>query len=425
MKSKSAKTVKKEPQPVVDTPTPSSIPPLASALPSIHSTAPSPYAIPASKLLGFIPIPRFFKLLIVYAMWLAGMSYAVLSAYRIRLHAIKEFGTIIHEFDPWFNFRATQYLNKHGWHAFFHWFDYMVWYPLGRPVGTTIYPGLQITSVVIYRIRRMIGGKYAMSLNDVCCYVPCWFGSSAAVFVGLLTYECSGSMTASAVSALIMAIIPAHTMRSVGGGYDNECIAMTAMAATFYLWVRSIRAKTRVSSVVWGIVAGLSYGYMVAAWGGFVFVINMIAFHAACLVVVDWIQGKFDDTIYFAYTSFFIVGTFIATCVPPVSYMPFKSLEQISGFLVFLGLQVLYLSEIQRRKQRIPIWSLGGIKLRLMYIAGFVAVGAVVAALLVPTGFFGPLTSRVRSLFVEHMRTGNPLVDSVAEHQPADNQAFE
>jgi len=33
---------------------------------------------------------------------------------------------VIHEFDPWFNFRATKYLAEHGWHEFFHWFDYKV-----------------------------------------------------------------------------------------------------------------------------------------------------------------------------------------------------------------------------------------------------------------------------------------------------------
>jgi dolichyl-diphosphooligosaccharide--protein glycosyltransferase len=43
----------------------------------------------------------------------------------------------------------------------------------------------------------------------------------------------------------------------------------------------------------------------------------------------------------------------------------------------------------------------------------------------VPTGYFGPLSARVRGLFVKHTRTGNPLVDSVAEHQPANEQAYQ
>eukprot|EP00121_Abeoforma_whisleri_P003311 Awhi_evm1s2973 len=56
-----------------------------------------------------------------------------------------------------------------------------------------------------------------MSLNDICCYVPAWYGVSASLFVGLMTYECSRSKIAAAFAVLIMAIIPAHIMRSVGG----------------------------------------------------------------------------------------------------------------------------------------------------------------------------------------------------------------
>jgi len=37
-----------------------------------------------------------------------------LEAYKIRLLAIEEYGPIIHEFDPYFNFRATEYLYEHG-----------------------------------------------------------------------------------------------------------------------------------------------------------------------------------------------------------------------------------------------------------------------------------------------------------------------
>ena len=35
------------------------------------------------------------------------------------------------------------------------------------------------------------------------------------------------------------------------------------------------------------------------------------------------------------------------------------------------------------------------------------------------------MSSRVRGLFVKHTKTGNPLVDSVAEHQPANAQAYD
>eukprot|EP00961_Rhodomonas_salina_P084712 1137919-Rhodomonas_salina.1 len=57
--------------------------------------------------------------------WLAVQAYAFYyacsQAYDIRLYAVKEYGKIIHEFDPWFNFRATKYLADNGWTEFFHW----------------------------------------------------------------------------------------------------------------------------------------------------------------------------------------------------------------------------------------------------------------------------------------------------------------
>jgi len=33
---------------------------------------------------------------------------SLISAYKIRLKAIKQFGRVIHEFDPYFNYRATE-----------------------------------------------------------------------------------------------------------------------------------------------------------------------------------------------------------------------------------------------------------------------------------------------------------------------------
>merc|ERR1719282_1938635 len=78
------------------------------------------------------------------------------AAYDIRMYSIKDFGMIIHEFDPWFNYRAAEYMAEHGISKFFKWYDYMSWYPIGRPIGTTIYPGMQIAAVEIWRVMQLI-----------------------------------------------------------------------------------------------------------------------------------------------------------------------------------------------------------------------------------------------------------------------------
>jgi dolichyl-diphosphooligosaccharide--protein glycosyltransferase len=119
--------------------------------------------------------------------------------------------------------------SQHGIKKFFKWFDHRSWYPLGRPVGTTIYPGMQLTSVGLYYFLQRIG--IPMSLNDICVFVPTWFGGIASILTGYMAAECSGIPAAAPAAALIMAVIPAHIMRSVGGGYDNESIAVREVGA--------------------------------------------------------------------------------------------------------------------------------------------------------------------------------------------------
>ena len=271
-------------------------------------------------------------------------GFACHNAYDIRMSAIRTYGLVIHEFDPWFNMRATQYLADNGPKAFFTWFDYRSWYPLGRPVGTTIYPGMQLASVAIWRVLNELVG-YEMSLNDVCVYVPVWFGVAATLLLGALTYECSRSANAAVASMLVMAVIPAHLMRSVGGGYDNESVAMTAMCLVFLLWVRSLRND---ASWALGAAAGVAYVNMAASWGGYVFVGNMVAVHAFALVLL----GRFGDRLHRAYSLFYVVGTLGATRVPVIGMTPLRSLEQIAPLLVFFGLQLLAATELVVKAKR-------------------------------------------------------------------------
>ena len=44
--------------------------------------------------------------------------------------------------------------------------------------------GMQFASVWLWQAINAAG--YDMILNDVCCYVPCWFGMSASLFTGLI-----------------------------------------------------------------------------------------------------------------------------------------------------------------------------------------------------------------------------------------------
>jgi dolichyl-diphosphooligosaccharide---protein glycosyltransferase len=433
-----------------------------------------------------------------------------IEAYNIRLYAIREYGRVIHEFDPYFNYRAAEYLYANGWQRFSKWFDYMSWYPLGRPVGTTIYPGMQVTAVLI---KDFILKDW--SINDICCFIPAWFGVCATLAVFALTYICTmnhplhttttGTDIASTqqyqsilntipvvdkfyrllllpvanmilrlvhtwlgttfglpvsllrpryaphynlvplfsatAAAAIMAIVPAHLLRSVGGGYDNESVAMTAMVTTFACWCMSLACvvdsncptmQQKATVVVWGMITGIAYFNMVAAWGGYTFVINLMGVHAALLVAV----GRYSLKLYLSYTVFYVIGTILAMQVPVVGWTPLKSIEQLGPLAVWIALQLLQACEVEISKRNAkvqnvktgklvkPMTFIQKMKLRAVVFAGAGVVLCAICAMLWPTGYFGPISSRVRGLFVKHTKTGNPLVDSVAEHQAANSQAY-
>jgi len=69
-----------------------------------------------------------------------------LVAVLVRVFSVIRYESIIHEFDPWFNYRTTQYITREGLYGLWNWFDSESWYPLGRAVGGTVYPGLMTTS---------------------------------------------------------------------------------------------------------------------------------------------------------------------------------------------------------------------------------------------------------------------------------------
>jgi dolichyl-diphosphooligosaccharide--protein glycosyltransferase len=298
---------------------------------------------------------------------------------------------------------------NHGWRAFQAWFDDGVWYPLGRHVGSTTYPGLQLTAWGIHSALHAAG--YPASLNDVCVFIPAGFGALAAGVTGLLAWEVTRKPNAAVAATAIMAILPAHLMRSIAGGYDNESIAISAMVTTFYLWVRALRDDGSWPAAV---LCGLAYTYMVAAWGGYVFVLNMIGLHASALVLVGW----FSPRLWRAYTLWFLIGTAGAIFGPArylVGWQPFQSLEQLGPTAVFFGLQLWQLTEYLALRRKLDATNKLLLRLKLFGYAGIAVAAA--GALLLPEGFIGPLSARVRGLFIKHTKTGNPLVDSVAEHQ--------
>lgn len=114
-----------------------------------------------------------------------------------------------------------------------------------------------------------------------------------------------------------------YISRSVAGSYDNEAIAIFLLMYTFYLWIRAVKE----GSAFWGMLAAVFYGWMVAAWGGYVFITNMIPLHAFVLVLM----GRFSHKVYISYSSWYVIGTLASMQVPFVGFLPVRTSEHMAA----------------------------------------------------------------------------------------------
>ncbi|TRY68821.1 hypothetical protein TCAL_03018 [Tigriopus californicus] len=268
------------------------------------------------------------KSLIVFVV----LALAWIVGFASRLFAVIRFESIIHEFDPWFNYRSTAYMVKHGFYDFLNWFDERAWYPLGRIVGGTVYPGLMITSGSIHYVLSLL--NIPTNIRDVCVFLAPLFSGLTAISTYLLTKEL-WSQGAGLFAACFIAIVPGYISRSVAGSYDNEGIAIFALMFTYYLWIKAVKT----GSVFWATWCALVYFYMVSAWGGYVFIINLIPLHVFVLILMN----RFSQRIYVAYNTFFIVGLICSMQIPFVGFQPVKTSEHMAAAGVFALLQAVAL----------------------------------------------------------------------------------
>ena len=227
--------------------------------------------------------PTGIKTLLVFT----SLACVCITGFMTRLFSVIRYESIIHEFDPWFNYRATHHMVTNGFYNFLNWFDERAWYPLGRIVGGTVYPGLMITSGGIHWILNSL--NFTVHIREVCVFLAPFFSGLTAIATYLLTKEL-WSQGAGLFAAAFIGIVPGYISRSVAGSYDNEGIAIFALMFTYYLWIKSVKT----GSVFWAVLAALSYFYMVSAWGGYVFIINLIPLHVFVLMII----GRFSHRIY-------------------------------------------------------------------------------------------------------------------------------
>lgn len=338
------------------------------------------------------------------------LSSAMLLAFSTRLFSVLRYESVIHEFDPYFNYRTTKYLVEEGFYNFHNWFDDRAWYPLGRIIGGTIYPGLMVTSAVFYHFLNFL--NVTIDIRNICVFLAPFFSSLTVIVTYLLTKELY-TEGAGLVAACLISIVPGYISRSVAGSYDNEGIAIFCMMLTYYLWIKTIKT----GSIGYAGLCSLAYFYMVSSWGGYVFLINLIPMHVLALMIC----GKFSHKIYVGYSVVYCLGTIMSMQISFVGFAPIQSSEHMGAFGVFGLCQLLAFYNYCQSKLTSEQFEVLFKAISTLLGGAFLAAATVLAI----SGKIAPWTGRFYSLLDPSYAKNNiPIIASVSEHQPTSWSSF-
>ncbi|KAG6526407.1 dolichyl-diphosphooligosaccharide--protein glycosyltransferase subunit STT3B-like [Zingiber officinale] len=341
----------------------------------------------------------------------ASLALIYVLAFAVRLFSVLRYESMIHEFDPYFNYRTTLFLTRNGFYEFWNWFDSESWYPLGRIIGGTLYPGLMVTAALIYRVLRFL--TFAVHIREVCVLTAPFFASNTTIVAYFFGKEIWDS-GAGLVAAALIAICPGYISRSVAGSYDNEGVAIFALLFTFYLFVKAVNT----GSLAWALASAFGYFYMVSAWGGYVFIINLIPLYVLVLLVT----GRYSMRLYVAYNCMYILGMLLAMQIRFVGFQHVQSGEHMAAMGVFFLLQVFYFLDWVKYMLNDKQLFQSFLRITLTFA---ISVGALALGIGTASGYISPWTGRFYSLLdPTYAKDHIPIIASVSEHQPTAWSSF-
>ncbi len=289
-------------------------------------------------------------------------------------------------------------------YQFWNWFDSESWYPLGRVIGGTIFPGIMVTSASIKWIADFL--SFPIDIRNVCVFLAPVFAGLTSISTYFFTKECTNRPEAGLLSALFISIVPSYISRSVAGSYDNEGVAIWALITTFWLWVKAVNT----GSILWSVGCTLSYFYMVAAWGGYNFIINIIPIFVLGTIFIN----RFNMRIYVAYSVFYVIGTIMAMLIPFVGFNAIRSSEHLASHCVFAIMNIYVVIEYVRRN--LPEEQFA-VLTRLAFGLATAAFGFLFVFITV-TGATRWSGRSLTLLDPTYAKKYIPIIASVSEHQP-------
>tara|TARA_B100000029_G_scaffold49376_1_gene45032 strand:- start:320 stop:2677 length:2358 start_codon:yes stop_codon:yes gene_type:complete len=308
------------------------------------------------------------------------------------------YGFELFEFDPYFNYRATEYIIENGMDDYFNWIDTKSWHPFNRNVSQTSQVTLHLTTAHLYQI---FGS--GSSLYEFTILFPLVIGSLTAVVVFAFVRVLAGT-TAGLFAALIFSISVPIFSRGLIGWFKSEPLGLFFAFIAMYLFVSGLKFNKGKISFVKLIFAGLFLSLGLSAWGGILFfIIPIILF-------------------YFALPFFKTEKNFLIWATPTftISFLIFSlAFERTSGFIVsYAGLAILLPTIYVIGTEIIKIFSNDTKKIRncFIFLCSIVVSGVGITS----AGLISLPSFRYLHAVNPFLVNNDALTDSVAEHSVTD-----
>jgi dolichyl-diphosphooligosaccharide--protein glycosyltransferase len=344
----------------------------------------------------FLSIGNFdFKLNHLLIIGILILSFSVSFLLRVQP---ADFGFELNEFDPFFNYRATQYIVDNGIPAYFEWNDDLSWYPIGRDVSATSQVMLHLTAATTYSI---FGG--GMDLYDYTILFPAIVASLSAIVIFALVRVIGGT-TAGLFSAMLFSVSIPILIRSPIGWFKSEPLGLFFGLLTVYFLLSGINSKNKQIAVLKLVGAGIFTTFSISAWGGNQFFIIPIGIFFFTLPFLR----KDHKFIIWAIPLYTITTVLVSLGFERVSSNFIFGLGGISIIVptLFLILCIIIQNKSSQNKTRNGLIFL----LALLVIAPTIL-------LINSDSEFLPLPShRYLNALNPFLTTTDPLVDSVSEH---------
>jgi len=329
------------------------------------------------------------------------LGLVIVIALAVRLMPIR-WGFYLNEFDPYLQWRMAQYVVDHGFLAWFRWHDTMSWYPYGADMPTWNLYGEAFVVAAVTMFLQFVGT--GVSTFEVAVVFPVVAGTLTVLAAYFLARDMWGRGVG-LFTALFLALNASSIGRTQLGFLRHEPLGILLMILIFLFFRRAMVQQSTSKTIVYASLAGVSLFYLAATWAAFYFPLDLLVLYTVILVLV----GRYSKKLFLTYSI--AMGIFLLFTPFLVPKLGFGALKDLTWLVVPAGQVVLLAREAATyiASRRVQVYTLA---------TAVVATAAVVVIL----SYFRVIENPAGKFYAvinPFVRGDIPIIQSVAEHQPA------